>query len=149
MPQSHHTPGPRTGCSRAVLNKDGTSTHGAHTGPVRRRTNFASPYGARRVLIHALKAHGLRTGFAIVNSPWTVRKGPVRSNMTSIRDFDQLWLCQFPCVSVRAPYGTLAGPAQVPYDMKNIEDSRAGPVRCPYGHRTGYPWSPANYSTKP
>ena len=33
MPQSHHTPGPRTGCSRAVLNKNRTSTHGARTGP--------------------------------------------------------------------------------------------------------------------
>ena len=54
MPQSLHTPGPRTGCSRAVLNKNRTSTHGARTAPVRRRTNFASPYGARRVLMHAL-----------------------------------------------------------------------------------------------
>ena len=51
---SHHTPGPRTGCSRAVLNKNRTSTHGAHTGPLRRRTDFASPYGARRVLMYAL-----------------------------------------------------------------------------------------------
>ena len=33
--------------------------------------------------------------------------------------------------------------------MTNIDDSRAGPVRCPHGHRTGYPWSPANYSTMP
>ena len=52
--QSHHTLGPRMGCSRAVLNKNRTSTHGARTGPVRRRTNFAFPYGARRVLMHAL-----------------------------------------------------------------------------------------------
>ena len=49
MPQSHHTPGPRTGCSQAVLNKNRTSTHGARTGPVRRRTNFAFPYGARTI----------------------------------------------------------------------------------------------------
>ena len=42
------------GCSRAVLNKNRTSTHGARTGPVRRRTSFASPYGARRVSMHAL-----------------------------------------------------------------------------------------------
>ena len=38
MPQSHHTPGSRTGCSRAVpgmfLNKNRTSTHGARTSPV-------------------------------------------------------------------------------------------------------------------
>ena len=49
---SHHTPGPRTGCSRAVLNKNRRSTDGAHTGPLRRRTNFASPYRARRVLMY-------------------------------------------------------------------------------------------------
>ena len=42
------------GCSQAVLNKNRTSTHGARTGPVRRRTNFAFPYEARRVLMHAL-----------------------------------------------------------------------------------------------
>ena len=35
MPQSHHTPGPRTGCSRAVLNKNRTSTPGAWCGAVR------------------------------------------------------------------------------------------------------------------
>ena len=35
MPQSHHTHGPRMGCSRAVLNKNRTSTHGAPCGAVR------------------------------------------------------------------------------------------------------------------
>ena len=54
VPPSHHNPGPRTGCSRAVLNKNRTSTHGARTGPVWRRTNFAYPYGVHRVLMHAL-----------------------------------------------------------------------------------------------
>ena len=45
-------PGPRTGCSRAVFNINRTSPHGARTaGPC---TNFASPYGARRVFMHAL-----------------------------------------------------------------------------------------------
>ena len=33
MPQSHHTPGPRTGCSRAVLNKNRTSTHRPRAAP--------------------------------------------------------------------------------------------------------------------
>ena len=41
IPQSHHTLGPRTGCSRDALNKNRTSTHGARTGPVRCRTNFS------------------------------------------------------------------------------------------------------------
>ena len=53
IPQSHHTPGPCTGCSRAVLNKNRTSAHGAHTGPVQHCTNFAFLYGAFRVLMHA------------------------------------------------------------------------------------------------
>ena len=42
------------GYSRTVLNKNPTSTHGARTGPVRRCMNFASPYRAHRVLMHAL-----------------------------------------------------------------------------------------------
>ena len=37
--QSHHTPGTRTGCSRAVLNNR-TFPHGARTGPLRRNTNY-------------------------------------------------------------------------------------------------------------
>ena len=74
MPQSHHTPGSRTGCSRAVLNKNYTSTH----------------------------------------------RGPVQPNTTLVRDFCQLWFCQLPYVSVRAPYGTLAGPARAPYGFRRI-----------------------------
>ena len=35
------------GCSQAALNKNCTSTYGAHMRPVRRLTNFASPYGTR------------------------------------------------------------------------------------------------------
>ena len=54
MPQSHHTPGPRKVCSRAVLNKNRATTHRVRTGPMRHRTNFASLYGACRVLMHAL-----------------------------------------------------------------------------------------------
>ena len=64
-------------------------------------------------------------------------------------DFFQFQLCKFPYVSVRLTYDTLAGPVRVPEDMKNIEDCRAGSVRCLYGHRTGYPWIRENYSTKP
>ena len=54
MPQSHYTPGPRTGCSRVVPGLFWTKIVRPLTGPVRRRTNFALPYGARRVLMHAL-----------------------------------------------------------------------------------------------
>ena len=46
----NHTPGPRSGCSRAVLNKNHSSSHGARTAPY----EFCPLYGTRRVLIHAL-----------------------------------------------------------------------------------------------
>ena len=82
MPQSHHTSGPHIGWhSRLVWNKNRTSTHGARTGHVHCRTNFASLCGAYRVLMHALKAYGPRTGLDIVNNWWTARadcKGPVQ-----------------------------------------------------------------------
>ena len=127
MPQSHHISGPRTGCSGAVFNNNGTSTHGAHTSPVRRRTNFASPYGARRVFMHALQAYGP----VRVLSLWTARAGTV-----SVRDFDQLWLCQISYVFERAPYGTLAGPAQALYGSRMIWKTLNFPVRGPYDART-------------
>ena len=120
MSQSHHTPGPRTGCPRAVLNKNRTSIHGARTGPERRRTNFASPYVARRILMYALQAYGPRTGFEILNSPWKARAG-----------------------TVRGPYG----PRTAKYDARAGFLSilvvsiplrvRKGAVRHPCGSRTG------------
>ena len=130
MPQSHHTSGPRTGCSRAVLNKNRTSTQGA------------------------------RTGLEIVNSPWTAFAGPVRGpygQRTTKYDARAgvlpILVVSIPLrvrmAAVRHPCGSRTGPVRVPYDMKNIKDFRAMPVRCPYGPRTGYSWSPENYSTKP
>ena len=153
MPQSHHTPGPRAGCSRAVLNKNRTSTHGARTGPMRHRTNFASPYGARKVLMYAVYAYGPRTGFEILNSPWTARAGTVRGPDGQIRRPCGIFV-NFGCInSHTCPQGCRTAPLQVPH----------GPGTCPvgyekhwrfpcgtsYGHRAGYPWSPANHSTKP
>ena len=137
MPQSHHTPGPRTSCSLPGL--FWTNIVRPLTGPVRilPPPPPPRPYGARRVLMHALLAYGPRTGFEIVNSPWGARTGPVRPNTTPVWDFCQLWLCQFPYVSVRAPYG-----------YRRIWKTLNIPVRGPCGHRT-YPWTPANYSTKP
>ena len=110
MPQSHHTPGPRTGCSRAVLRK---KILRPQTGPAR------VPCGTVRI--------------------FASRAGPAWPNTTLVRDFLQFRLCKFPYVSRTSP---------VDYE-KNIEYSLAGPARCPYGHRTWYTRSPANYSTKP
>ena len=110
------------GCSWAVLNKNCTSTHEARMGPVRRRTKFPSPYGARRVLMHAFWAYGPRTGLGMTNSLWTARVRPVRG----------------PCDHLRHPRVTFAnsGPARHPFG------SCTGPVgyekhwRFPYGVRT-------------
>ena len=109
MPQSHHTPGPRMGCSQAVLNKNGTSTHGARTGPVRRHRNVASPYGARRIGVISLRApYRFRDHTQPVNSPCGSRKGPVRAPYGHIRR--KFWLCRFPYVSIRVPCGSPTGP---------------------------------------
>ena len=50
-----------------------------------------------------------------------------------VRDFCQLWLCQFPYVPVRAPYGTLAGHARAPYESRRIWKQ----WRFPCGARAG------------
>ena len=107
MPQSHHTPGPRTGCSRAVLNKNHTSTHVARTGSVRHCVNFASPYGPRTAKYDA------REGFLsilVVPIPLRVRKGVVRH----------------PCGSRTAPYGS-----------RRIWKTWKIPLRGPYDARKG------------
>ena len=50
---------------------------------------------------------------------------------------------------VKHPCGYRKGTIRVPYDMKNIGDSRAGPAPRPKGQHTGSMWSPANYLIKP
>ena len=58
MSQSHHTPGPRTGCSWAVQRLFWTKIVLSRKGPVRRRADFVFPYGARKDLMHALSTKG-------------------------------------------------------------------------------------------
>ena len=60
------------------------------------------------------------------------RAGPVRPNTTPVRDFCQLWLCQFPYVPVRASYGTLASHARAPYGSCRIWKT----LKIPCGART-------------
>ena len=135
-PVKSHTRAPYgllPGYSRAVLNKNRTSTHGACTGPVRRRTNCASPYGAHRVLIH-------RTYFDILNSPWTAHAGPYgpRTAKYGARaEFCQFWLYQFPYASIRLSYGAFAGPARAPYGSRRIWKTLKIPLRGPYDARAG------------
>ena len=57
--------------------------------------------------------------------------------MTPVRDFCQLWLCQFPYVPVKAPYGTLAGHARAPYGSRGIWKTLEIPVQGPYDARAG------------
>ena len=145
MPQSHHTPGSRTGCSRAVLNKNRTSTHGARTGPVWRRTNFASPYGARRFLMHALQAYGPRTGFDIVTSPWTARegtvRGPCRPRTAKYDDRARFLPIVVVSIPLRVRRGAVRHPckshARVPYRSRRIWRTLKIPVRGPYDARRG------------
>ena len=72
-----------------------------------------------------------------MNSPCGDREGPVRPNTTSVRDFCQLRLCKFPYISVRAPFGTLAGHARAPYGFRGIWKTLKIPVRGPYVAHTG------------
>ena len=75
-----------------------------------------------------------------VNRPCGDCKGPVLPNTMPVRDFDQLWLCPFPYVSVRAPYGTLAGHARALYGSRIIWKTlniplwgRTMPLRASHG----------------
>ena len=70
-------------------------------------------------------------------APYGLFPGPVRPHTTPVRDFCQLWLCQFPYVPVRAPYGALAGPTRAPYGSRRIWRTFEIPVRGPYDARTG------------
>ena len=62
--------------------------------------------------------------------------GPLRPNTTPV-DFFQIWLCQFPYVSVRAPYGTLADHARALYGSRWMWKTVKIPVRGLYDARTG------------
>ena len=143
MPQSHHTPGPRTGCSRAVpglfpgcfeqkLYVHSWGPHGPRAAPYEFCLPVRGPESFNACIISLRAPYGFWDCKQPVNSPCGDRKGPVRPNTKPVRDFCQLWLCQFPYVSVRAPYGTLAGHAR----------ARTGPVgyekhwRFPCGART-------------
>ena len=134
MPQSHHTPGPRTGYFRAVHRLIWTKILHPLTGPVRRRTNFGSPYRARNTYIVSLRAlYGFRYRNQPVNSPSEDRKWSVRAPYGQIRCPCRIvaknCLCQFPYVSVRVPQG----PCRI---WKTLEI----PVRGQYDARTGIAW---------
>ena len=96
MPQSHHNPVPRTGCSQAVLNKNRMSTHGAAPyefclpvrGPLCMHYKLTGPYGFRDGKQPVRAPHGsgaakydARAGFLpilVVSVPLRVHKGALR-----------------------------------------------------------------------
>ena len=143
MLQSHHTLGPRMGCSRAVLNKIVRPL----TGPVR------APCGDIRILsprtgsfntwIISLRAqYGLRDRKQSLNSPCRDRTGPIQPNTTPVWECCKFWLCQFSYLSVRVPYGTLVGPARAAYGSRRIWKTLDIAARGPYDARVGIARSP-------
>ena len=145
-----------TGCSRAVLNKNRTSTRGSRAAPYEFCLLVRGPYSFNVCLISLRAPYGFRYHKQPVNNPCGDGTGPVRVPYGHRRRPCGIFANSGCAIPLRVRKGAVrhscvsrTGPARVPLDMKNIEDSRAGPVRCPCGHRTGYPWSPANYSTKP
>ena len=94
--------------------------HGTRAEPYEFCLPMRGPCGPRTAKYNA------RAGFLpimVVSIPLRVRKGAV-------------W---HPCGSRKGPVGYKKMKIPVP----------PGPARCPHGHCTGYPWSPANYWTKP
>ena len=118
MPQSHHTLGSRTGCSRAVHGLFWTKSYVHSLGPY--GTNFASPYGARRILMHEQP----------VNSPCGGRKGP----RTAVCDA-RVGFLQIPVVSV--PLLVHKGALWIPHGPRRIWKTLNIPVWGPYDARTG------------
>ena len=129
----------QSGCSRAVLNKNRSSTHEARAG---RRTIFASPYGARRVLMHAsLRApYRFRVRTQPGNSPCGDRKGPVRPRTAK---YDAragvlpILVVSIPLrvrkAAVRHPWGSRAGPVGYEKHCRFPCGARTMPVRAPHG----------------
>ena len=107
------------GCSWTVFNKNCTSTHGTRTGPVRRRANFASPYGARGVLMHAWQVYGPSAGLEIIKT----HEQPERGS-------SYLYL------SASLPFATLVGLARAPYGSRRIWTILKIPVWGPHDART-------------
>ena len=158
MLQSHHTPGPRTGCSRAIHRLFWTKIVRVTVRVTTRTAPTSNPYGPRaapyefclpvrdpwsfNACIISLRApYGLRNFEQTMNSPCGDRAGPVRQNTTPVWDFCQFWLCLFPCVPVRQLCGSRTGPVGYEKHWRFPNGTRT--------HRTMYPWSHTHYSTKP
>ena len=121
--------GPKSENGRAE--KYRTPTRGARTGLVRRRTNFTSSYGARRVLMHALRAScGFRYHKQPIDSPCGDFKGPVRP-YDARAGFLQILVVEI-LLHFRqgAPHGSFTGPVGFEKHWRFPRGSRTTPTRA-------------------
>ena len=127
MPQPHHTPGPRTGCSRTLPGcfeqKSYVHSRGPH-GPLASPYEFClpvwGPWSFNACIISLRAPYGFKYHKQPVNSPCETRAGPVRPNATPVRYFCQFWLCQFPYVPEGRRTAPFASHARAPYGSRRI-----------------------------
>ena len=97
-----------------------------------RHTNFASSYSFSACIIRLWAPYRLRDRKQPVNSPCGDRMGSTWPNTMPMWDFCQFWLCQFPYMSKRVPYGTLAGHTQALNGSHRIWKTLKIPLWGPY-----------------
>ena len=112
--------------------------HGARAAPYECCLPARGPLSFNACIISLRAPYGFRYCKQPVNR---ARTGPVKGPYGQIRRpcgiVCQLWLCQFPYLSVRAPYGTLAGHARAPYGSRRIWKT----LKIPWGARTMPAWA--------
>ena len=123
MPQSHHTPGPRT---RAVQGLFWTKIVPPRAGPVRVRC------GAVRILPVELP----------INHPFMDRTGPIATPHDQIRrpcGILHFWHYHTPCSHVKVPFDARTGHIRHPYEIQIMHTIickfprvRVYPVRVPH-----------------
>ena len=123
-------PGLFTGCFEQKSYIHSRGPHGPRAAPYEFRLPVRGPLSFNACII-SLRA---RTGLDTSNSPWKPVWEPYGAR-TAKYDARARFL---PILVV-----------SIPLRVRNSFGHRTGPVGCPYGHHTGYPWSHANYSTKP
>ena len=140
IPQSHHTPS--MGCSRAVLNKNRTSTHGGPYEPSAAPYEFhlpiQGPQSFNACIISLRALYRFRNHKQPVNSLCGDRNvGPVWPHTMPMRDFHKFWLCQFPYVSVKLPC-----PTRALYGSCRVWKTLQIPVWGLYKAHKGITWCP-------
>ena len=119
MPQSHRTPGPRMGCSQAVLNRNRMSNHRVCAAPYK---IFLLVRGLWSFNACIMEVYGPRTGLEIINSPCRI-------------------FSNYGCVnSLTCPLGRRMASLWVTYGLRGIWKTLKIPVRGPYDACMGIAW---------